>query len=229
MRQPLKPARIFPVRMDSDHSETDSADTGGSVVDAWSRNRSAAIIVVGLTLLCVGVVLLVTRRLDRASLLLACRCQLFLMALAAPVVLWRAARRIDALVRVGAMSDSFGLFLLVVAIFSPTLTVGRAIGVYLMLLAVVLLGVGVFTTLRLAGLARVLAVGGSGITLLGIAMAAFVPLPSRINVDLAVQDLLQVGSTQTDWLITALVLAAAGGMVWTGGYLIEHRRANGWR
>jgi len=199
------------------------------VVDAWSRNRSAAIIVVGLTLLCVGVVLLVTRRLDRASLLLACRCQLFLMALAAPVVLWRAARRIDALVRVGAMSDSFGLFLLVVAIFSPTLTVGRAIGVYLMLLAVVLLGVGVFTTLRLAGLARVLAVGGSGITLLGIAMAAFVPLPSRINVDLAVQDLLQVGSTQTDWLITALVLAAAGGMVWTGGYLIEHRRANGWR
>ena len=229
MRQPLKPARIFPVRMDSDHSETDSADIGGSVVHAWSRNRTAAIIVVGLTLLCVGVVLLVTRRLDRASLLLACRCQLFLMALAAPVVLWRAARRIDALVRVGAMSDSFGLFLLVVAIFSPTLTVGRAIGVYLMLLAVVLLGVGVFTTLRLAGLARVLAVGGSGITLLGIAMAAFVPLPSRINVDLAVQDLLQVGSTQTDWLITALVLAAAGGMVWTGGYLIEHRRANGWR
>jgi hypothetical protein len=215
--------------MGSDHSEADSADMGDSVVHAWSRNRTAAIIVVGLTLLCVGVVLLLTRRVDRATLLLSCRCQLFLMALAAPVVLWRAAHRIDALVRVGAMSDGFGLFLLVVAIFSPALTVGRAIGVYLILLTVVLLGVGVFTTLRLAGLVRVLAVGGSGITLLAIAMAAFVPLPSRINVDLAMQDLLQVGPTQTDWLITALVLAAAGGMVWTAGYLVEHHRANGWR
>jgi len=215
--------------MDSDHSEADSADIGGCLVDAWSRNRSAGIIVVALTLVCVAVVLLVTRRLDRAALLLSCRCQLFLMALAGPVVLWRARRRIDALVRVGAMSDGFGLFLVVVAIFTPVLTVGRAIGVYVILLAVVLLGVGVFTTLRLAGLARVLAVGGSGITLLAIAMSPFVPLPSRINVDLALQDLLQVGSAQTDWLITTLVLAAAGGMVWTGGYLVEHRRADAWR
>jgi len=229
MRQPLKPARIFPIRMDSDHSETDSTDSGGSVVDAWSRNRSVAMVVVGLTLLCAGVVLLVTRRLDRASLLLACRCQLFLMALAGPVVLWRAARRIDALVRVGAMSDGFGLFLLVVAIFSPVLTVGRAIAVYAMLVAVVLLGVGVFTTLRLAGLGRAPAVGTSGAVLLGVAISVFLPLPSRINVDLAMQGILQVGTVQTDWLITALVLAAAGGMVWTGGYLVEHHRANGWR
>jgi hypothetical protein len=198
-----------------------------SLPRVWSRNRGAIMLVGCLTVASSLTALLISGHVGVDSLLLVCRVQLWVMAVLVPAVLVSATGRLDALVRPGGVTDAFGVFLLAVALFTPALTVLRAAFLYLILLSVMVLGAGLFTTLRTAGLWRVPSAVLVGLVILGLGAGAWLPLPGRIDVDKAVRVLLQLDPSAVDWLVTLMVLATTAGLVWTGGYLVQYHRAGG--
>jgi len=181
-------------------------------------------IVVAVTLVALLGVLLAAGPLDRRAVLAAARVQLLLVAVVVPVAAWSASARLDVLFRAGPTTDTFAVVVLVVAFLSPDVTVWQALGAYLLIAAVALAGMGVMASCRLAGLSRLAAASSTFALLAAGAAGALVSLPVKVNVDLALQDLLGLSPTAPGWLTTLLVAAAAAGMAWTAGYLAESRR-----
>ena len=146
------------------------------------------------------------------------------MTVVVPIAAWSANKRLDVLFRAGPTTDTFAVVVLVVAVLSPDVTVRRALGAYLLVAAVALTGMGVMASCRIAGLSRWAAACFAFVLLAAGAAGVLVPLPVKVNVDLALQDLLGLSPTTPGWLTTLLVAAAAAGMAWTAGYLAESRR-----
>ncbi len=181
-------------------------------------------IVVAVTLAALVGVLGAAGPLDREAVLAVARVQLLLMAAVVPIAAWSANTRLDVLFRAGPTTDTFAVVVLVVAVLSPDVTVWQALGAYLLVAAVALAGMGVMASCRVAGPSRLAAACSAFALLAAGAAGVLVPLPVKINVDLALQDLLGVRPTASGWLTTLVVVAAAAGMTWAAGYLVESRR-----
>jgi hypothetical protein len=199
-------------------------DPGIDLPTRWRRHRSAIAVVVAVTLVALVGSLGAAGALDRQAVLTAARVQLLLMAVVVPVAAWPAGTRLDVLFRAGPTTDTFAVVVLTVAVLSPDVTLWQALGAYLLVAAVALAGMGVMASCRIAGPSRLVAACCAFAVLTAGAAGVVAPLPVKVNVDLALQDLLGLSPTATGWLITLLVAAAAAGMAWTAGYLAESRR-----
>ena len=184
----------------------------------------AIAIVVAVTLAALGAVFGATSALDRQAVLTAARVQLLLMAVLVPIAAWSADTRLDVLFRAGPTTDTFAVVVLLVAVLSFDVTVWQALGAYLLVAAVALAGMGVMASCHVAGLSRLAAACSAFGVLAGGAAGVLVPLPTKINLDLALQDLLGLSPSPSGWPTTFLVVAAAAGMAWAAGYLLEPRR-----
>jgi hypothetical protein len=182
------------------------------------------LIVVAVTLGALLATLWVAGSLERRAVLAVARAQLLLMVAVVPIAAWSVRTRLDVLFRAGPTTDTFAVVVLAVAVLSHDVTIRQALGAYILVAAVALAGMGLLASCRAAGLGRfpaacsafvLMAVGGAG---------AFVPLPAKVNVDLALQDLLQISRSAPGWLTTFLIAAAVAGMAWTAGYLADCRR-----
>jgi len=162
--------------------------------------------------------------LDRRAVLAVARAQLLLIVAVVPIAAWSARTRLDVLFRAGPTTDTFAVIGLAVAVLSPDVTVWQALGAYVLIAAVALTGMGVVASCRIAGLSRLAAACCAFVLLAGGAAGALVSLPVKVNVDLALQDVLELTPSAQGWLTTLLIAAAAGGMAWTAGYLAESRR-----
>lgn len=163
--------------------------------------------------------------LDRQAVLTAARVQLLLMAVVVPVAAWSADTRLDVLFRAGPTTDTFAVVVLVVAVLSPDVALGQALGAYLLVASVALAGMGVMASCRVAGVRWLIAACSAFGVLAGGAAGLLAPLPVKINVDLALQDLLKLSPSPSGWLTTFLVVSAVAGMAWTAGYLAEFYRS----
>jgi hypothetical protein len=162
--------------------------------------------------------------LDRQAVLAVARAQLLLMAAVIPIAAWPSRTRLDVLFRAGPTTDTFAVVVLAVALLSRHVTIGQVLGAYVLVAGVALAGMGLFASGRAVGLGRLSSACLAFALLILAAAGAFVHLPARVNVDLALRDLLQISRAGPGWLTTLSIALAFAGMVWTAGYLAERRR-----
>jgi len=190
----------------------------------WRRHRLAMVMGVAVTLVTLLAALAAVGSLDGRGVLAAARAQLMLMAAVVPIVAWPARTRLDVLFRAGPTTDTFAVVVLAVAALSPDVTIWQALGAYVLIAAVALAGMGLLASCRAAGLGPVPAACAAFVLLAAGAAGVLVSPPAKVNVDLALQDLLGLNRSAPGWLTTFLIVAAAAGMAWAGGYLAERAR-----